>query len=249
MRPYRTIQGWEVAYDPQIGPYIIDHASWKTYLPEEVPTQWLSHLSASYGRTNHHKPPQRQKVSVGTLANTTNATPAPANSLSPRKPSSKKAFNATPSRAVKASSRSVKPSSRERAADTVLAGKLMKQMQVLHSELVDARKHNQTTTEGEGRFTTTVAAAADREMSVLSAKRTAAEAAAAEQQLEFVACKARINTRNVVAVDGVAALDGKENAMAAVATEGSADSPEAALDAVRELASSIRQQCRVLGAE
>jgi len=50
--------GWEIQRDPIIGPYMIDHNSWRTYLPEEAPLMWssLNGIGPAPARREDRKP-------------------------------------------------------------------------------------------------------------------------------------------------------------------------------------------------
>ena len=242
--------GWEAAYDLQIGPYLIDHSSWKTYLPEDVPTQWTSHLTASYGCKHKHPQPQSMNspicsISPSKASRMMGITGKPFPSCAhPNKVTSPK-----PSRVTKKTNgRSVKAASNshhERAASSILTGKVMNQMQVLHSELVFARKHGNGTTDG---LLGAIAASAQLEISALAAKRTNAESNAAEQQLDLIAWKSRINTRTSATIDTIDVLDEKEHSKSVITRTGSVMGRESAIKAVCELETQIRQQCNALGA-
>ena len=176
--------GWEVAYDTSVGPYMIDHTTWKTYLPEEVPEHWLAYLNAKAGRSGRLSPRKRQKKvgNTGVRSSTPNRRQTLRRRNSQTMPSS--GFHQTMS-GIAENNILVGKLMKQ------IEGKLMKQMDGLHTELVKSRTDQTIASSKERQTVTAAVRSATKELDKLATARAKAEAKSMQDKLKFATRKTR----------------------------------------------------------
>lgn len=224
--------GWEVAYDTSVGPYMIDHTTWKTYLPEEVPEHWLAYLNAKAGRSGRLSPRKRQKKvgNTGVRSSTPNRRQTLRRRNSQTMPSS--GFHQTMS-GIAENNILVGKLMKQ------IEGKLMKQMDVLHTELVKSRT-DQTIASSKERHTVTAAVrSATKELDKLATARAKAEAKSMQDKLKFATRKTRATSRSAVAAKC------RENLQTSP-QNGNSVGPKVAIGKTRAFELKVRQNCQIL---
>lgn len=224
--------GWEVAHNKTIGPYMIDHTTWKTYLPEQVPELWLGYLNAKSGRSGRasHGNKGHKLGNSGVRSSIPNRR----RSLRQRRSSHSSGLQQTTSAGMGGDN------------NNAMVGKLMKQMEVLHSELVSARVVQPAvsviTTQDKKVFSTALRAATE-EIERLTKTRTDAEAEAAEEKLKLVVRKTRMDTRSAMA-----AKENTETSPKPKHKTSTGKVLQAAIGQNRKLRNKVRENCQALGA-
>ena len=220
--------GWEVAHSKAIGPYMIDHTTWKTYLPEQVPELWLGYLNAKTGRSGTMSPRNKAKK-IGS-SGVRSSTPKRRSAVRRRAPES-------------SGLQQQQTMSVGMGDNNMMVGKLMKQMEVLHSELVSARVEQPTESTDDQRTVSTALRVANEELKALAEARTKAEAEASEENMKLVVRKTRVHTRSAVA--------GKENMEKSPKKQkvSSGQGLQAAIGRTRALRNKVRDNCQALGVQ